>query len=83
MQGASLATSPTRILIVANGDVGEPDLDALVPGGARPEDLEVLVVAPALNTFLGRLVASPASAERDAERRIVLAVLALSAPSRK
>lgn len=79
MHGASHVPSPTRILIVANGDVGDPDVAALVPGGARPENLEVLVVAPALNTFLGRRVATPAAAERDAERRIVLAVLALSA----
>lgn len=68
-----------KTLVVANDGVGESDVAALVQEDAGTLPSEVLVVAPALNRFLGRAVAEPDAARRDAEWRATRTVLSLSA----
>jgi GABA permease len=64
------------VLVVANDPAGPADVATIlgdVPIG------EVMVVAPALNRWAGRLVADTASAERDAAERMEATVSALRA----
>ncbi len=68
-----------RVLVVANDDITERGIRDLVAPDGRDDPIETLVVAPALNAFLGRRVSDDATAGREAEVRIVQAVLCLSA----
>jgi hypothetical protein len=63
-------------LVVANDDIREGDVGGLID---RDEPVETLVVAPMLNAFMGHPVISAETAERDAEVRLVQAILSLSA----
>ncbi len=66
-----------RVLVVANDDIDDDDVATLL----GPEDptarQEVLVVTPALNSWLGHLVADSGMAERDAESRLNHSVAAI------
>lgn len=67
-----------RVLVVANDAAGPEDVDLLL-GGMPPGGDEVLVVAPALNSWSGRLVCDPGAAERDACARLEATVRSLRA----
>lgn len=70
---------PLRVLIVVNDEIRERDVRSMIAPDLVDRAVETLVVAPALNSFLGRQIGDAAIAERDAERRTVQAVLTLSA----
>ncbi len=66
-----------RVLVVANDDIHDEDVATLL----GPEDPdarhEVLVVTPALNSWMGHLVADAGAAQRDAESRLNHSVAAI------
>ncbi len=71
------STRVIRVLVVANDDIRDQDVASLL----GPEDpdarQEVLVVTPALNSWMGHLVADTGTAQRDAESRLSHSVAAI------
>lgn len=63
-----------RVLVVANDDIDDADVAGILATGDPLARMEVLVVTPALNSWMGRLVADPGAAERDAEERLAHSV---------
>ena len=73
------SASPThprllRVLVVANDDIDDADVAGILASGDPLDRMEVLVVTPALNSWMGRLVADAGAAERDAEARLAHSV---------
>ena len=55
---------PFRVLVVANDEIRAHDVPDLIAPDNHAGPVETLVVAPALNAFLGRAVTDAATAER-------------------
>lgn len=79
MTVASPTVDPLRVLVVVIDDIRDRDAHGVIAPNVIDDPIETLVVAPALNTFLGREVVDAAVAERAAERRTVQAAQALDA----
>lgn len=74
------ALTPTRVirvLVVANDEIDDDDIDALLGTDDPATCREVLVVTPALNSWMGHLVADAGTAARDAEARLNHSVAAI------
>ena len=63
-----------RVLVVANDDIDDADVAGILASGDAGPRMEVLVVTPALNSWMGRLVTDTGAAERDAEARFARSV---------
>ena len=64
------STGVIRVLVVANDEIDDDDIPTLIGPQEPAARREVLVVTPALNSWMGRLVADAGTAERDAESRL-------------
>jgi hypothetical protein len=77
---ATASPAPTRVirvLVVANDDIDDDDIATLLGPEDPAAHREVLVVTPALNSWMGRLVADAGNAQRDAESRLNQSVAAI------